>query len=87
MTPPADTATDWEDQTILGLIGSSAIQPLIDNLTTAAPGPAKQIVTSALKGLQQSSGTGVLFVVALAGRDLVGVRLHQRVHGRLQRDL
>jgi membrane protein len=52
---------------ILGLIGSSAIQPLIDNLTTVAPGPAKQIVTSALKGLQQSSGTGVLFVVALAG--------------------
>jgi membrane protein len=67
MTPPADTATDWEDQTILGLIGSSAIQPLIDNLTTVAPGPARQIVTSALKGLQQSSGTGVLFVVAIAG--------------------
>jgi membrane protein len=52
---------------ILGLIGSSAIQPLIDNLTTVAPGPAKEIVTGALEGLQQSSGTGVLFVVALAG--------------------
>ncbi|HEV7883047.1 MAG TPA: YhjD/YihY/BrkB family envelope integrity protein [Solirubrobacteraceae bacterium] len=52
---------------ILGLIGSSAIQPLMDNLTTVAPGPAKQIVTGALKGLQQGSGSGVLFVVALAG--------------------
>jgi membrane protein len=52
---------------ILGLVGSSAIQPLMDNLTTVAPGPAKQIVTGALKGLQQSSGAGVLFVIALAG--------------------
>jgi membrane protein len=52
---------------ILGLVGSSAIQPLIENLTTVAPGPAKEIVTGALEGLQQSSGTGVLFVVALAG--------------------
>jgi membrane protein len=52
---------------ILGLIGSSAIQPLMDNLTTVAPGPAKEIVTGALKGLQQGSGSGVLFVVALAG--------------------
>ena len=52
---------------ILGLIGSSAIQPLMDNLSTVAPGPAKEIMTGALKGLQQSGGTGVLFVVALAG--------------------
>jgi membrane protein len=52
---------------VLGLIGSSAIQPLIDNLSTVAPGPAKEILTGALKGLQQSGGTGVLFVVALAG--------------------
>ena len=52
---------------ILGLIGSSAIQPLMDNLTSVAPGPAKEILSGALKGLQQSSGAGVLFVVALAG--------------------
>jgi membrane protein len=52
---------------ILGLVGSSAIQPLMDNLATVAPGPAKEIVTSALKGLQQSGGSGVLFVVALGG--------------------
>jgi membrane protein len=51
---------------ILGLIGSSAIQPLIDNLATAAPGPAKEILTSALQGLQQGQGAGLLFVVGLA---------------------
>jgi membrane protein len=52
---------------ILGLIGSSAIQPLIDNLATVAPGAAKDILTGALQGLQQGGGAGVLFVVALAG--------------------
>jgi membrane protein len=52
---------------VLGLIGSSAIQPLMDNLSTVAPGPAKEIMTGALKGLQEGGGAGVLFVVALAG--------------------
>jgi membrane protein len=52
---------------ILGLIGSSAIDPLLDNLGDVAPGPAKDILTSSLEGLQNSSGAGVLFVVALAG--------------------
>jgi membrane protein len=51
---------------ILGLIGESATQPLIDNLGTVAPGPAKEIVESSLKNLQGSQGTaGVLFVVGL----------------------
>ncbi|MEA2367723.1 MAG: rane protein, partial [Thermoleophilaceae bacterium] len=53
---------------ILGLIGTSATQPLIDNLGTVAPGPAKQIFTSAITNLQKSQGAaGVLFVVGLAG--------------------
>jgi membrane protein len=52
---------------ILGLIGSSAIQPLLDNLGSVAPGPAKEIMAGALKGLQNGGGSGVLFVVALAG--------------------
>src|SRR4051812_12601768 len=39
---------------ILGLIGPSATQPLIDNLGSVAPGPAKDIVTSALRNLQKS---------------------------------
>ncbi|MEA2151307.1 MAG: rane protein [Solirubrobacteraceae bacterium] len=53
---------------VLGLFGSSAIQPLVDNLGSVAPGPAKDIMTSALKGLQSGGGgAGVLFVVALTG--------------------
>jgi membrane protein len=53
---------------VLGLVGSSATQPLIDNLGKVAPGPAKDIFTSAIKNLQGSQGTaGVFFVVGLAG--------------------
>lgn len=53
---------------ILGLLGSSAIQPLIDNLSSVAPGPAKDILTGALEGLQQDGGgAGLLFVLSLAG--------------------
>src|SRR5919201_2970262 len=52
---------------VLGLIGPSATQPLIDNLSAVAPGPAKQIVTSAITNLQKSSGAaGVLFIVGIA---------------------
>ena len=53
---------------ILGLIGSSAIQPLLDNIGKVAPGPAKDIFTSAIQNLQKDQGAaGVLFIVGLAG--------------------
>jgi membrane protein len=53
---------------LLGLIGASATQPLIDNLGKVAPGPAQQIFTNAIHGLQKSQGSaGVLFFVGLAG--------------------
>jgi membrane protein len=53
---------------VLGVIGSSATQPLIDNLNSVAPGPAKDIFTSAIQNLQKSQGAaGILFVVGLAG--------------------
>jgi membrane protein len=53
---------------VLGLIGSSATQPLIDNLGKVAPGPAQDIFTSAIKNLQGSGGAaGVFFVIGLAG--------------------
>ena len=52
---------------VLGLIGESATQPLIDNLGSVAPGPAKDIFTSAIENLQGSSGaSGVFFVIGLA---------------------
>jgi membrane protein len=54
---------------LLGVIGTSATQPLLDNLNTVAPGPAKQILENAIKGVQNSGGgaSGVLLVVGLAG--------------------
>ncbi len=53
---------------VLGLIGHSATQPLIENLGKVAPGPAKTIFTSAIHNLQKSQGTaGIVFVVGLVG--------------------
>jgi membrane protein len=53
---------------ILGLVGESATQPLIDNLGSVAPGPAQEIFTSAIENLQGSQGAaGVFFIVGLAG--------------------
>jgi membrane protein len=53
---------------ILGLLGSGTTQPLIDNLGQVAPGPAKDIFTSAIQNLQKSQGAaGILFFVGLAG--------------------
>ncbi len=51
---------------ILGLVGQSATQPLIQNLAKTAPGAAQQIFTSALHNLQHSRGTaGVLVIVGI----------------------
>jgi len=51
---------------ILGLVGDSATQPLLDNLGKVAPGPAKDILTSAIENLSKSQGAaGIAFVVGL----------------------
>jgi membrane protein len=51
---------------ILGLIGHSATQPLLDNISAVTPGTAKTVFTSAIHNLQKSQGAaGVLFVVGL----------------------
>ena len=53
---------------VLGLIGNSVTQPLIDNLGKVAPGAAKKIFTSAITNIQKNQGTaGVLVIVGLAG--------------------
>jgi membrane protein len=52
---------------LLGLFGQSATQPLLDNLSGVAPGPAKDIVTQAIQNLQKNQGSaGVMFFVGLA---------------------
>jgi membrane protein len=51
---------------VLGLIGNSVTQPLLQNLTNVAPGPARTILTGAITNVQSHQGTaGVLFVVGL----------------------
>jgi membrane protein len=51
---------------VLGLIGDTATDPLVDNLRQLAPGPARDIVTTAIENLERSQGSaGVLFVVSL----------------------
>jgi membrane protein len=53
---------------VLGLIGRSATQPLIDNLGKVAPGPARQIFTSAIQNVQSGRGAaGILFIAGLLG--------------------
>jgi membrane protein len=52
---------------VLGLIGESVTQPLIDNLGSVAPGPAKDIVTSAIENIEGNQGAaGVFFAIGLA---------------------
>ncbi|MBL1065185.1 YihY/virulence factor BrkB family protein [Streptomyces sp. 7-21] len=54
---------------VLGVIGSSAIDPMIDNVGTLAPGPARDTLTSMLehmKGRQGAAGVALAFGVLLA---------------------
>jgi membrane protein len=50
---------------LLGLLGKSATQPLITNLTQAAPSNVRQIIVHAISNLQQ--GHGAAGVAAIAG--------------------
>jgi membrane protein len=52
---------------ILGLIGESATQPLLDNLSEVAPGPAQEIFTDAIQNLNQNEGAaGLLLILGIA---------------------
>jgi membrane protein len=52
---------------LLGVIGPSATQPLLDNLGTVAPGPAKDILTNVLNSLQSNQGgSTIALIIGLA---------------------
>jgi membrane protein len=53
---------------ILGIVGPSATQPLIDNLSTVAPGPAREIVTGAVENIQNANkgASTFAFIFSLA---------------------
>jgi membrane protein len=51
---------------ILGLIGQSATQPLLDNLAPITPGPARDILTNALNNLgSNQGGSTIAFIIGL----------------------
>jgi membrane protein len=53
---------------LLGLLGTSATQALIDNLESLTPGPARDVVTNAVRNLQSASGAaGFAFVFGMLG--------------------
>jgi membrane protein len=52
---------------ILGLLGTGTIKPLVDNLGTLAPGAARELLTSMLERLEAGRATaGVTLVISLA---------------------
>jgi membrane protein len=50
---------------LLGLVGASALQPLIDNVSALAPGVAREIALDALRSIQAGEGAGSGFVIGL----------------------
>ena len=53
---------------VLGLIGDSVTDSLIENLEDVAPGPAQEIVTDAIRNLQGAgSASGIAFFIGIAG--------------------
>src|SRR6201989_2143760 len=53
---------------LIGLAGASTAQSLIDNIANSAPGSAKDIITNAIRNLQNSRGSaGVLFALGILG--------------------
>jgi membrane protein len=52
---------------VVGLVGHSATQALLDNLNQVAPGPAKAILTSAIQNIaSKPAAAGLAFIVGLA---------------------
>ena len=53
---------------VLGLIGESVTDSLLENLEDVAPGPAQEILTNAIGNLQGAgSASGIAFVIGLVG--------------------
>lgn len=51
---------------VFGMLGQSATGPLIDELGTIAPGPARDLLTQGAHGLQDSGGAPVVLIIGLA---------------------
>ena len=53
---------------LIGLAGAHTAQSLIDNIASSAPGSAKDIITNAIRNLQNSRGSAtILFIAGILG--------------------
>ena len=52
---------------ILGLVGDSAIQPLMENIEALAPGPAQDILLRSIEQISSTQAAGLGLVLGLAG--------------------
>ena len=53
---------------VLGLVGQSAIQPLLDNMRAITPDPVREIIEAGARSLLEAQGAaGILVVVGAAG--------------------
>jgi membrane protein len=52
---------------ILGLIGTSATDPLIENVEALAPGPAQEILVNAIEQISSSQAAGLGLLLGLVG--------------------
>jgi membrane protein len=52
---------------ILGLVGESATDPLLDNIANLAPGPAGDILTGAIEEISSSPTAGIALLIGVVG--------------------
>jgi membrane protein len=52
---------------VLGLVGDSATQPLIENIEALAPGPAQEILVGAVEQISSTQAAGMGLIIGLLG--------------------
>ena len=52
---------------VLGLVGDSATEPLIENVEALAPGPAQEILVGAIEQISSTQAAGIGLIIGLLG--------------------
>ena len=50
---------------LLGLLGTSAIEPLVENVSALAPGAARDVALGALRSIEANESSGITFALAV----------------------
>ena len=75
---------------LIGIFGDpkSTTESLTEIITEIGPASAAETFEGPIKSITESSGTaGIALILGLARLALVGLRLHRRLHARLERHL